>query len=226
MQQDELLVMEKVYAFTNPQELLKRIDELLEEDMPVALGIMPVYTHREYPAMREFQEVLRYAQGRGCRILLHFPIVQKAEPTADEIWNIMEEQRTLYEEGGIYPRGILLSEEDAPYEAIAEELETDWEVFRLDSPGLEYYDRELKESFPILKTNRLPEQKIAYTAEEIPEDFDFQKGIVEKVSVSLEKQNKVLMVIVLIGIVTFLAMIFYARRRNRKEFLKDEKEEG
>ena len=219
---EEFLVVEKVYAFTSPVETKAQIDALLEKDYQVVLGIMPVYEHTDYPAMQEFAEVIRYAQAKGCRILLHFPIVQKSSATTEEIESLLETQYALYEGMEIYPQGILLGPDDATYAWMAGELDGSFSVFELEDPALECYVDTLGESFPVLKTDKLPEQFYSYEAHEIPENFDFKRGLVENISVSLEQENQVLMVIVVVGIVIFSGMIVYARKRNKRDFLKKE----
>ena len=41
------------------------------------------------------------------------------------------------------------------------------------------------------------------------------------ISYDLQNQNRVLMLVVTGGVIVFLAMIVYARRRNRKDFFQD-----
>lgn len=216
----ELIVIEEVYAFQSPVEVLDKIDVLLEKQYPMIIGIMPVYEHVNYPAMIEFTEVIRYAQSRGCRILLHFPIIQKSDVTIDDVTQIIENQILMYEEFEIYPRGILMGKDDVEYEWMVKDLEEILPVFSLEEARLEYYDNTLNESFPIIATDKLKEISYSYIPQEIPEDFDFKRGVIEDVSVSLEKQNKFLIIMVLIWVIIFIAMIIFARRRNRKDFLR------
>ena len=61
----------------------------------------------------------------------------------------------------------------------------------------------------------------SYTAEEIPTEFDFQRDLLTNISYDLQNQNRVLMLVVTGGVIIFLAMIVYARRRNRKDFFQD-----
>lgn len=219
--ENTFIVMEEVYAFSSPVELLERLDTLLGENLPVVLGIMPIYENTEYPAMREFIEVIRYAQSEDCRILLHFPIVSSYGAEEGEITEVIEGQIAFYESMGIYPAGILMGEGDREYANMTEGLEKLLPVFRVEENGVEYYDRELMETFPLLETQRLPRIFYSYEANEIPEEFDFQRDLLSDISYSLESQNRVLMVVVGIGVAVFLAMIGYARWRNRKDFLKD-----
>lgn len=222
LDEEWFVVMEKTYAFTSPIELKERIDALLDTDYQVIIGIMPIYEHTEYPAMLEFGEVIRYAQAKGCRILLHFPIVQKSDVNAMEIQTLLDHQYAMFEKMEIYPRGILMGSNEIGYEWIQDELSDTYPFFQLDDPVFEYYDETLNESFPMLQTNQLPYMSFSYEAKEIPENFDFKRGVAEKITVDLAKENQVLMGIVVVGIVVFSGMIVYARKRNRKDFLKEE----
>lgn len=216
------LVAEKVYAFSNPEALMEDIEVLRKERLEVALGLMPVYAHTDYPAMLEFAEVIRYAQAEGCRILLHFPYIQKPDVTVEEVRRLLQDQYAMYEEMGIFPRGILFGEDNGAHSWMLEELEESFPIFQMDAPGLEYYVEGLNESFPLLRTEGLPERDYPYVKRAIPEQFDFQGDMADRISVSLESENKVLIVVVLLGIAVFSGMIVYARRRNRREFLRQE----
>lgn len=224
--ENTFVVMEEVYAFASPADLLERLDTLLEKDLSVVLGVMPVYENTAYPAMQEFAEVIRYAQSRDCRILLHFPIISSSDAAEQEVTEVIEGQLVFYESLGIYPAGILMGADDKKYEWMAERLEGILPVFWVEADGVEYYDRDLKETFPLLETENLPRVFYAYEAKEIPEDYDFQRNLFSDISYSLESQNRVLMAVVGIGVITFLVMIAYARRRNRKDFLKDSDKDG
>lgn len=223
---NEYVVLEEVYAFSSPEKLLQKVDTLVQDEFPFVMGVMPVYQHTDYPAMTEFTEVVRYAQSKGARILLHFPIVQKENAEPQEIIAILKKQQSMYEEFGIYPRGILMGEDEQEYNWMTEELEDFLPVFKLENPGVEYYVRSLKETLPLLRTEELPEIAYSYKAKEIPDDFDFQRGILQDFSFDLAQQNRVLIGVGIVGIVVFTGMIAFARKRNKKDFFrKDEKDE-
>lgn len=109
---------------------------------------------------------------------------------------------------------------------MTEELEDFLPVFKLENPGVEYYVRSLKETLPLLRTEELPEIAYSYKAKEIPDDFDFQRGILQDFSFDLAQQNRVLIGVGIVGIVVFTGMIAFARKRNKKDFFrKGEKDE-
>ena len=124
----------------------------------------------------------------------------------------------MYEEFGIYPRGILMGEDEQEYNWMTEELEDFLPVFKLENPGVEYYVRSLKETLPLLRTEELPEIAYSYKAKEIPDDFDFQRGILQDFSFDLAQQNRVLIGVGIVGIVVFTGMIAFARKRNKKDY--------
>lgn len=221
VEEPSYLVLEKTYAFASPVGLLEQLDVLLEKQRPVIIGVMPVYQHTDYPAMLEFVEVLRYAQSRGCRIMLHFPLIQTDSAALSEVRTILETQAELLTSLELHPCGILMGESDAAYDWMAEELETVLPVFRVEENALEYYDEALKKAYPLLRAELPPLAAYSYTAEEIPTEFDFQRDLLTNISYDLQNQNRVLMLVVTGGVIIFLAMIVYARRRNRKDFFQD-----
>lgn len=212
-------VLEEVYPFTKPQELLDSIDEMLDAQLNIVIGIMPIYQHTDYPAMQEFTEVIRYAQSKGCHILLHFPIVQNAKADAQEVTAVIEEALSVYEEAGIYPQGILCGDDESDYQRLIEEIT--FPVYWVNSEQTQYYSQ-LGQTYLTLQTDELQEEEYSYRPKEIPESYDFKRNTVENVTVSLEKQNKVLMVIVIIAILIFVGMIIYARRLNKTKFFEEE----
>ena len=57
-------------------------------------------------------------------------------------------------------------------------------------------------------------------------NYDYQRRMIQRITLNLQKQNHVLMFIVVIVIIIFTSFIVYARIRNRQQFLyKDKKEE-
>lgn len=217
---EDIIIIEEVYAYSRPLVLLEKIDKLLEKQMAIGLAVMPVYENTEYPAMIEFTEVIKYAQSRGVRVLLHFPIIQKSDVTTEEVISIIESQIELYNSFGIYPRGILVGVNDLSYNWMFGEIENILPIYTLDENTIEYYDNSLNESFPIITTNSLNEIFYSYTPTEAPENFDFKRGLLEDVRVSLEPQNKILIGVVFVWLIVFGVMIIFARRRNKKDFLR------
>jgi hypothetical protein len=85
-----------------------------------------------------------------------------------------------------------------------------------DDFHLEYEDR-------VLSING-EEQELSYEPEDYPEDFDYNRNTLKRITVSLENQNRGLILIVGIVTMLFLGFIVYARILNRRHFFYDEEE--
>lgn len=214
----EFIVMEEVYPYTEPIILMEKIDTLIGKNHSVIIGVMPIYENTNYPAMIEFTEVIKYAQSIGCPILLHFPIIQKSDVQTEEILSILNEQTTMYSDFGVNIRGILMGSDDLSINVPTDVI--NMPVFNLKDINLEYYDKDIKESFPIFNTNELKDIFYSYTPTNIPTDFDFERSLLDNISVDLENQNKILIVMVIVWVSVFVAMIYYARRKNKNDFIK------
>jgi hypothetical protein len=81
---------------------------------------------------------------------------------------------------------------------------------------LEYEDR-------VLSING-EEQDLSYEPEDYPEDFNYNRNTLKRITVSLENQNRGLILIVGIVTMLFLGFIVYARILNRRHFFYDEEE--
>lgn len=64
----QYLVLDRIYPFADPERLLSLVEMLETENVPYVLCVMPIYANADYPAMKRFCEVLRYAQSRGAVI--------------------------------------------------------------------------------------------------------------------------------------------------------------
>lgn len=85
-----------------------------------------------------------------------------------------------------------------------------------DDFHLEYEDR-------VLSING-EEQDLSYEPEDYPEDFNYNRNTLKRITVSLENQNRGLILIVGIVTMLFLGFIVYARILNRRHFFYDEEE--
>ncbi|MCI1966258.1 MAG: DUF2334 domain-containing protein [Oscillospiraceae bacterium] len=72
----QFIVLDSVYPFTDPQRLLSIVQKLVREKINFVISVMPIYQNADYPAMRQFCEVLRYAQANGGAVIMHAPMVQ------------------------------------------------------------------------------------------------------------------------------------------------------
>ena len=70
--------------------------------MNYVLSVMPLYRHSDYPGMKQFCEVLRYAQAHGGTVILHSPIIQNGVET-NELQESLTSAFESYIENDVYP---------------------------------------------------------------------------------------------------------------------------
>lgn len=102
----QYIVFDKVYPFTNLEHMITVIDTMIELDTPFIISVMPIYQNGEYPSMKRFCEVLKYAQANGGAIILHAPIIQTANLDVEEIREYITTATEAYTNYGVYPIGI------------------------------------------------------------------------------------------------------------------------
>ena len=76
------------------------------ENVPYVLCVMPIYANADYPAMKRFCEVLRYAQSRGAGIVMHVPQVTLANVTVEDLQKNIANAYSAYSRYGVYPLAI------------------------------------------------------------------------------------------------------------------------
>ncbi len=116
----QYIIFDNVYPFFNGERMLKVVDMLAEEGTPYSITVMPVYRNSEYPAMKHFCEILRYAQSKGAGIILKAPLINTAEPSLEEINRKMTSAVEAYNKYGVFPIAI-----EAPNNWIHEKLGLD-----------------------------------------------------------------------------------------------------
>ncbi len=104
-------VLDDAYPFTDLGHLKAVIDAFTDAHLPFVISVMPVYQNGEYPAMKRFCEVLRYAQANGGAVILHAPFIQKTAPTDEELSNHLTTALEAYSNYGVYPLGIQAPEQ-------------------------------------------------------------------------------------------------------------------
>lgn len=106
----QYLVLNEVYPFEEPEELMRVTDMLREEGVPYAISLMPIYNNASYPAMKRFCEFLRYEQSIGTGIILRAPQVSITLVDAEDLKQAMQiayEAYTYYE---VYPVALEVPE--------------------------------------------------------------------------------------------------------------------
>ena len=102
----QYLVLDRVYPFADPERLLSLVEMLETENVPYVLCVMPIYANADYPAMKRFCEVLRYAQSRGAGIVMHVPQVTLANVTVEDLQENIANAYSAYSRYGVYPLAI------------------------------------------------------------------------------------------------------------------------
>lgn len=102
----EYLVLDYVYPFLNPAEVMERTEMLREEGVPYALAVTPIFSNAEYPAMKRFCEFLRYEQSQGAGIILRVPFVSIGQVDLDDLIHAMEVSYEAYASYGVYPLAV------------------------------------------------------------------------------------------------------------------------
>lgn len=102
----QYLVLDRIYPFADPERLLSLVEMLETENVPYVLCVMPIYANADYPAMKRFCEVLRYAQSRGAGIVMHVPQVTLLNVTVEDLQENIANAYSAYSRYGVYPLAI------------------------------------------------------------------------------------------------------------------------
>jgi len=116
----QYVVFDNVYPFFNGEKMLAAIDMMADKGIPYSISVAPVYNNTEYPAMKHFCEILRYAQSKGAGILLKGPLINTDAPVLEEINGKLTAAVAAYNSYGVYPLAI-----EAPNNWIHEKLGLD-----------------------------------------------------------------------------------------------------
>ncbi len=120
-QKGQYIVLDEIYAYMPAQDLLDRVQLLIDAHLPFVLSVMPVYQNGDYPAMQQFCEVLRYAQANGGAVILHAPIVRGDVEDWDEYNASISEAVLNLTSQNVYPLGF-----DVPYSYTWNEQALEW----------------------------------------------------------------------------------------------------
>jgi hypothetical protein len=116
----QYIVFDEVYPFYNTQKMMDVIDMMKKLGVPYAITVMPIYQNGEYPAMKHFCEVLRYAQANGAAIFLRAPIMNTNKPILEDINKRISIAFSAYCSYGVYPIAL-----EAPNNWIHEKMGQD-----------------------------------------------------------------------------------------------------
>lgn len=104
------LMIDKVYAIANLSELMDKIDYLYDEGIRAIFSIMPVYENANLYAMRNYTEVLRYAQSRNVRMFFHSADVYREDTSVKDIYERMKLGYSNYINYHVYPVAVDIPE--------------------------------------------------------------------------------------------------------------------
>jgi len=99
----QYIVLNQVYPFQDPDKLLEIVEYLVDKKEPFVISVMPIYSNGNYPAMKQFCEVLKYAQANGGTIIMHSPINQMTTFDKDVINKYIKIALQIYMSQGVYP---------------------------------------------------------------------------------------------------------------------------
>lgn len=105
------LLIDKVYPFINLNEFVSKIDFLHDNGIDFFCSIMPVYDNSDFDAMRRFTEVLKYAQDKGGKMILHYSELFGIDIPGNEVEAKMELGNKNYVKYGVYPLALDIPEE-------------------------------------------------------------------------------------------------------------------
>lgn len=296
----QYFVLDKVYPFMSAERLKERVDVLIESGIPFVISVMPITQNTEFPSMKQFCQVLSYAQANGGAILLNVPIIHQTNVDIEELYEKLTDMTLAYTNYGVYPLGIEVPfswTNDESYLKVLQRYRTvfvydDGEnsgfqieahknslyynyhqlvlpLIELDHTGTSYlkcyssalyFDsgaeiEVLEEKIKNCKDSSVPlknlwdmshsvwandfwlnyenhilsinEEEIVvdFHPEVFDEEYDYGRNIIQRITVSLQNQNKVLMILVAVIVVLFVSFIAYARKRNKRDFLYEDKRE-
>ena len=101
----QYVVLDELYPFFDPFRLKTLVEYMVEKKMNFVLSVMPIYENADYPAMREFCEVLRFAQANGGGVIMHAPIIQ-GTPTPETLADYLTRATQNYFEQDVYLLGL------------------------------------------------------------------------------------------------------------------------
>ncbi len=102
----QYIVIDEVYPFIPANELMEMVELLSEQQVPYIISVMPVSRNEDYPSMKQFCQVLAYAQKNNGMVILHAPIIHKKVTDIEELYEELTTMTMTYVENGVYPLGI------------------------------------------------------------------------------------------------------------------------
>lgn len=110
------MLIDKVYPFVDLNDFVEKVDFLHDNGISFICSVMPVYDNKDLDAMKRFCQVLRYAQSKGGRIILHSSVIQGEDVSEKSVKVKMNSAEKIYVDYGVYPMAL-----DVPQEFLTRE---------------------------------------------------------------------------------------------------------
>lgn len=228
------LVLDEIYPFSDLDMLRATADLLDENGIPFMVRVMPVYENFDYPAFLRFTQALLYVQSKGGSIVLHTPLVQEDESVREPL-----ETRLLRAKTSILGAGITLLEMDyPPLEINANDIQSiissgkSFGTFPVDtmvccrlfnsSDELIKAVQAINDSWLTLsnyKANFSLEDSV-YVEKVVDSDYIFRAKQTATLQGFFSGVNRVLLIIVGIGVAVFVLILIVGNRIYKKKFYK------
>ncbi|MBV4419792.1 DUF2334 domain-containing protein [Clostridium tyrobutyricum] len=105
------MLIDKVYPFVDLNDFVEKVDFLHDNGISFICSVMPVYDNKDLDAMKRFCQVLRYAQSKGGRIIMHSSVIQGEDVSGKDLKVKMDSAEKIYVDYGVYPMALDVSQE-------------------------------------------------------------------------------------------------------------------
>lgn len=128
-QENIYLLIDKIYPFIDLNKFVEKIDFLYDQGIPFVCSVMPVYENQDFDAMKRFCEVLRYAQSKGGKIILHSSVLYGESIPGKDVKGKMDLAQQIYVKYGVYPLALDIPEDFLYKEDYKDLIHSSNEVF-------------------------------------------------------------------------------------------------
>ncbi len=104
------LLIDKIYPFIDLNSFMEKVDFLHDQGISFVCSVMPVYENVDFDAMKRFCEVLRYAQSKGGKIIIHSSVLYGDNIPGKDVKDKMGLAEQIYIKYGVYPLAMDIPE--------------------------------------------------------------------------------------------------------------------
>lgn len=105
------MLIDKVYPFVDLNDFVEKVDFLHDNGISFICSVMPVYDNKDLDAMKRFCQVLRYAQSKGGRIIMHSSVIHGEDVSGKVVKVKMDSAEKIYVDYGVYPMALDMPQE-------------------------------------------------------------------------------------------------------------------